>query len=99
MRHVPLPNGGSIGIDQTESLVAIDVISGNFRSNNNDEATAYQINLQAAREIARQLRLRDLGGVIVNDFIDMREEGNRRAVEKSLRDAVKRDRARTKILK
>jgi ribonuclease E len=99
LRHVPLPNGGSIVIDQTEALVAIDVNSGNFRADNNAEETAYQINLQAAREIARQLRLRDLGGVIVNDFIDMREEGHRRAVEKALRDAVKRDRARTKILK
>jgi ribonuclease E len=98
-RHVPLPNGGSIVIDQTEALVAIDVNSGNFRADNNAEETAYQMNLLAAREIARQLRLRDLGGVIVNDFIDMREEKHRRAVEKALRDAVKRDRARTKILK
>jgi ribonuclease E len=57
------------------------------------------MNLQAAKEIARQLRLRDLGGVIVNDFIDMRDEKHRRAVEKALRDAVKRDRARTKILR
>jgi ribonuclease E len=98
-RHVPLPNGGSIVIDQTEALVAIDVNSGNFRADNNAEETAYQMNLLAAKEIARQLRLRDLGGVIVNDFIDMRDEKHRRGVEKALRDAVKRDRARTKILK
>jgi ribonuclease E len=98
-RHVPLPNGGSIVIDQTEALVAIDVNSGNFRADNNAEETAYQMNLLAAKEIARQLRLRDLGGVIVNDFIDMREEKHRRGVERGLRDAVKRDRARTKILK
>jgi ribonuclease E len=98
-RHVPLPNGGSIVIDQTEALVAIDVNSGNFRADNNAEETAYQMNLQAAKEIARQLRLRDLGGVIVNDFIDMREEKHRRGVEKAMRDAVRRDRARTKILK
>ncbi|HXG09759.1 MAG TPA: Rne/Rng family ribonuclease [Gemmataceae bacterium] len=98
-RHVPLPNGGSIVIDQTEALVAIDVNSGNFRADNSAEETAYQMNLQAAKEIARQLRLRDLGGVIVNDFIDMREEKHRRAVERALREAVKRDRARTKILK
>jgi ribonuclease E len=98
-RHVPLPTGGSIVIDQTEALVAIDVNSGNFRADNNAEETAYQMNLQAAKEIARQLRLRDLGGVIVNDFIDMREEKHRRGVEKALRDAVRRDRARTKILK
>src|SRR5262249_40200147 len=63
------------------------------------EETAYQMNLLAAREIARQLRLRDLGGVIVNDFIDMRDEKHRRGVERALREAVKRDRARTKILK
>jgi len=79
--------------------VAIDVNSGNFRADNNAEETAYQMNLQAAKEIARQLRLRDLGGVIVNDFIDMREEKHRRGVERAMRDAVKRDRARTKILK
>ena len=94
-----LPHGGSIVIDQTEALVAIDVNSGNFRADNNAEETAYQMNLQAAKEIARQLRLRDLGGVIVNDFIDMREEKHRRGVERAMRDAVKRDRARTKILK
>jgi ribonuclease E len=98
-RHVPLPHGGSIVIDQTEALVAIDVNSGNFRADNNAEETAYQMNLQAAKEIARQLRLRDLGGVIVNDFIDMRDEKHRRGVERALREAVKRDRARTKILK
>jgi ribonuclease E len=98
-RHVPLPNGGSIVIEQTEALVAIDVNSGNFRADNNAEETAYQMNLLAAKEIARQLRLRDLGGVIVNDFIDMREEKHRRNVERGMRDAVKRDRARTKILK
>jgi ribonuclease E len=98
-RHVPLPNGGSIVIDQTEALVAIDVNSGNFRADNNAEETAYQMNLLAAKEIARQLRLRDLGGVIVNDFIDMRDEKHRRGVERAMREAVKRDRARTKILK
>jgi ribonuclease E len=98
-KKVPLPMGGSIVIEQTEALVAIDVNSGNFRADNNAEETAYQMNLQAAKEIARQLRLRDLGGVIVNDFIDMREEKHRRGVEKALRDAMKRDRARTKILK
>jgi ribonuclease E len=98
-RHVPLPNGGSIVIDQTEALVAIDVNSGNFRADNNAEETAYQMNLLAAKEIARQLRLRDLGGVIVNDFIDMRDEKHRRGVERAMREAVKRDRARTKVLK
>ncbi len=71
----------------------------NFRFENDPERTAYEMNLRAAKEIARQLRLRDLGGVIVNDFIDMRDERNRRGVEKALRDAIKRDRARTKILR
>lgn len=98
-RSVPLKQGGGIVIDQTEALVAIDVNSGNFRADDNAEETAYQMNLLAAKEIARQLRLRDLGGVIVNDFIDMRKEKHRRSVERALRDAVKRDRARTKILR
>src|SRR5207245_2425544 len=98
-KKVPLPHGGSIVIDQTEALVAIDVNSGNFRADGNAEETAYQMNLHAAKEIARQLRLRDLGGVIVNDFIDMRDERHRRNVEKALRDAMRRDRARTKILR
>ena len=98
-RDVPLRRGGSIVIDQTEALVAIDVNSGNFRAEDSAEETAFQINLAAAREIARQLRLRDLGGVIVNDFIDMRKERHRRGVERALRDAVRRDRARTKILR
>jgi ribonuclease E len=98
-RQIPLPEGGSLVIDQTEALVAIDVNSGNFRVENDAERTAYEMNIRAAKEIARQLRLRDLGGVIVNDFIDMREERNRRGVERALREAVKRDRARTKVLR
>ncbi|MFQ5734836.1 MAG: ribonuclease E/G, partial [Planctomycetaceae bacterium] len=98
-RHVPLRGGGSIVIDQTEALVAIDVNSGNFRADDNAEETAYQVNLRAAEEISRQIRLRDLGGVIVCDFIDMREIRHRRQIERSLGDAVKRDRARTKVLR
>ncbi|MFL6765568.1 MAG: ribonuclease E/G, partial [Sphingomicrobium sp.] len=82
-----------------DALVAIDVNSGNFRAEGNAEETAYQMNLQAAKEIARRLRLRDLGGIIVNDFIDMRDEKHRRGVEKALKDAIKRDRARTKVLR
>src|SRR6185312_4490839 len=89
----------SLVIEQTEALVAIDVNSGNFRADNNAEETAFQMNLHAAKEIARQLRLRDLGGVIVNDFIDMQSESHRRKVEDALRDALRRDRARTKILR
>lgn len=99
-RKVPLRNGGSIVIDQTEALVAIDVNSGNFRAAADDaDETSYQLNIAAAKEIARQLRLRDLGGVIVNDFIDMRKERHRRGVERALRDAMRRDRARAKILR
>lgn len=98
-RRVDMQGGGSIVIEQTEALVAIDVNSGNFRVEDDAERTAYEMNLRAAKEIARQLRLRDLGGVIVNDFIDMREERHRRGVERALRDAVRRDRARTKILR
>ena len=98
-REVKLKEGGSIVIDPTEALVAIDVNSGNFRTDSNAEVSAYKMNLNAAREIARQLRLRDLGGVIVNDFIDMRQEKHRRGVERALRDAMDRDRARTKIMR
>ena len=98
-RVVPLKNGGSIVIDQTEALVAIDVNSGSFRNDSSAEENAFQLNVHAAKEIARQLRLRDLGGVIVNDFIDMHKDSHRRKVEKTLRDAMQRDRARTKILR
>ena len=79
--------------------MAIDVNSGNFRGEDSAEENAFRLNLAAAKEIARQLRLRDLGGVIVNDFIDMRKESHRRKVERALRDALAGDRARTKILR
>src|SRR6185503_8077995 len=98
-KRIEMPLGGSLVIEQTEALVAIDVNSGNFRADNNAEETAFQMNLHASKEIARQLRLRDLGGVIVNDFIDMRSETHRRKVEDAFRDALRRDRARTKILR
>lgn len=98
-RHVKLPGGGSIVIDPTEALVAIDVNSGSFRGNDSAEENAFRLNLAAAKEIARQLRLRDLGGVIVNDFIDMRKESYRRKLERALRDAMANDRARVKILR
>jgi ribonuclease E len=98
-KKVPLPGGGSLVIEQTEALVAIDVNSGTFRVGDDAEETAYQTNLQAAKEIARQLRLRNLGGVIINDFIDMKEERHRRNLEETFRKALKRDRSRTKILK
>jgi ribonuclease E len=98
-RKVPLRGGGSLVIDQTEALVAIDVNSGSFRTDGSAEDSAFALNQIAAKEIARQLRLRDLGGVVVNDFIDMRKDRHRRIVERTLRDAVRRDRARTKILR
>jgi ribonuclease E len=98
-RTVPLPSGGYLVIDQAEALVAIDVNSGKFRTEKNAEDAAYKLNLEAAREIARQLRLRDMGGVIVMDFVDMRLEKHRAAVEELLRKEMKNDRARSKTLK
>ncbi len=98
-RRVELPMGGSLIFDQAEALVAIDVNSGRFRQHSDAETTALKINLQAAEEIGRQLRLRDMGGVIIIDFIDMREEKNRRLLEKTLKDAMKPDRAKTKVLR
>ncbi len=98
-RRVEMPSGGSLVIDETEALVAIDVNSGRFREHSDAETTAFKMNQEAAKEIARQLRIRDLGGVIVCDFIDMREERNRRAVEKTLKEAMKPDRAKTKVLR
>ena len=97
-RSVPLKSGGSIVIEQTEALVAIDVNSGRHHGQRNAEQTAFETNLDAAVEIARQLRLRDLGGLIVCDFIDMRNQKNRKEVERVFRQAVKADRARSKIL-
>jgi len=96
-RHVQLPSGGSIVIDQTEALVAIDVNSGRSRQHADAETTALKTNLEATEEIVRQLRLRDMGGVIVIDFIDMYQDKNRRAVERELRGALKNDRAKTKL--
>jgi ribonuclease E len=98
-RVVQLKYGGSIVIEQTEALVAIDVNSGRYRRGESAEQTAHKINLEAAVEIARQLRLRDLGGLIICDFIDMRYEKHRRSVEKEFRDAMKVDRARSRILR
>lgn len=96
-RRVPMPSGGSIVIDQTEALVAIDVNSGKMTSERDHEDTVYMTNFEAAQMIAQQIRLRDLGGIIVVDFIDMELERNRRAVEKALKDGVKDDKARVKV--
>ena len=95
-RKVWLKRGGYITIDQTEALVAIDVNTGRFTGKKNQEDTIFKTNVEAAEEIARQLRLRDLGGIIVLDFIDMEIEGNKKAVLDTLRNRLKRDRSRTK---
>jgi ribonuclease E len=92
--RVMLPSGGSIVINPTEALVAIDINSGRNTSERNIEETAYKTNLEATEEIARQIRLRDLAGLIVVDFIDMEHYGNGRKVEQAMRRALKRDRAR-----
>jgi ribonuclease E len=95
--NVTLPSGGSIVIDHTEALVSIDINSARATKGSDIEATALNTNLEAADEIARQLRIRDLGGLIVIDFIDMGPQKNQRAVENRLREAVRQDRARVQI--
>ncbi|HEY9095804.1 MAG TPA: Rne/Rng family ribonuclease, partial [Hydrogenophaga sp.] len=96
-RTVNLPSGGAIVIDQTEALVAVDVNSARAIKGGDIEETATRTNLEAADEVARQARLRDLGGLIVIDFIDMDESKNRREVENRLRDALRQDRARVQF--
>jgi len=96
-RQVPLPSGGSIVIDHTEAMVAIDVNSARATRGADIEETALRTNLEAADEIARQLRLRDLGGLVVIDFIDMENSRNQREVENRLRDALRYDRARVQM--
>jgi ribonuclease E len=98
-RQVNLPSGGAIVIDHTEALVSVDVNSGRATKGSDIEETALRTNLEAAEEIARQLRLRDLGGLIVIDFIDMESAKNQRDVENSLRDALRYDRARVQTSK
>lgn len=96
-REVRLPSGGALVIDHTEALVAIDVNSSRATKGGDIEETALRTNLEAADEVARQLRLRDLGGLIVIDFIDMTPQKNQREVEDRLRDALKMDRARVQV--
>ncbi len=96
-RTVNLPSGGAIVIDHTEALVSVDVNSARSTRGSDIEETATRTNLEAADEIARQMRLRDLGGLIVVDFIDMDESKNRREVEQRLRDALRQDRARVQF--
>ena len=95
--NVTLPSGGSIVIDHTEALVSIDINSARATKGSDIEATAFNTNLEAADEVARQLRIRDLGGLIVIDFIDMGPQKNQREVENRLRNAVHEDRARVQI--
>ena len=96
-RTVQLPSGGAIVIDHTEALVSVDVNSARAIKGGDIEETATRTNLEAADEVARQMRLRDLGGLIVIDFIDMEESRNRREVENRLRDALRQDRARVQF--
>ncbi len=96
-REVKLPSGGSIVIDPTEALVSIDINSARATKGGDIEETALQTNLEAAEEIARQLRLRDIGGLIVIDFIDMTPAKNQRAVEERVREALEADRARVQV--
>ncbi|MCC7327611.1 MAG: Rne/Rng family ribonuclease [Burkholderiales bacterium] len=96
-RQVPLPSGGAIVIDHTEALVSVDVNSARATKGGDIETTAFNTNCEAADEVARQLRLRDLGGLIVIDFIDMESAKNQREVETRLRDALRYDRARVQL--
>jgi ribonuclease G len=96
-RKVELKSGGSIVIDHTEALTAIDVNTGRFTGKKQLEDTVFKTNMEAAEEIAHQMRLRDLGGIIVVDFIDMEQEGNRRKLLQKCRDAVRKDRARITV--
>ena len=96
-KRVPLPSGGSLIIEPTEALVSIDVNSGKSSGERGIEDTAFKTNTEAAEEVARQLRLRDLGGLIVIDFIDMRENKHNSEVEKTLKNALKMDKARVNV--
>lgn len=97
-REVPLPSGGSLVIDETEALVAIDVNSGKMRSHGDAETTAYKTNIEAVDEICRQLRLRDVGGLVLCDLIDMMKREHRRDIENQFKERLKKDRAATKAL-
>ena len=96
-RKIWLNCGGFITIDSTEALVAIDVNSGKFTGKNNLEDTIYKVNYEATIEIAKQLRLRDIGGIIIIDYIDMHKEENKEKIEKLLKEALKQDRAKTQV--
>ena len=97
-RRVPLKSGGHIVIDETEALIAIDVNSGSFVGSRNLEETSFKTNLEAVHEIVHQLRLRNLGGIIVLDLIDMQEEENRKRLIEVLEEALTRDKAKSHIV-
>jgi ribonuclease E len=97
-REVPLPSGGRLVIDETEAVVAIDVNSGKSRRASDAESNAYQTNLEAVDEICRQIKLRELGGVVINDLIDMGSAKHRKEIEQRFRDRLKNDRAKSTIL-
>ncbi len=97
--RVELKSGGYIVIEQTDALVSIDVNSGKYRKHDSAEKTAHRINVEAAKEIVRQLKLRDMGGLIICDFIDMRDNKHRKDVERTFREALKNDRARSRVLR
>ena len=97
-RQVPLPSGGAIVIEETEALIAIDVNTGAHKNKGNENDTIFQVNCEAAVEVARQIRLRNIGGLIIIDFIDMKQRRHRNAVLSRMRDAMASDKAKTHIL-
>ena len=97
-RQVPLKSGGYLVIDETEALIAVDVNTGHYKGSGSQEDAILEVNLEAVDEVARQLRLRNIGGLVVLDLIDMKSRQHQRKVCRALKDALKRDRARTNVL-
>ena len=96
-RKIWLKCGGFITIDKTEALTAIDVNTGKYTGNQNLEQTVYKVNSEATIEIAKQLRLRDIGGIVIIDYIDMKNQENKQRIEKLLREELKKDRSKTQV--
>ncbi len=97
-RQVPLKSGGYLVIDETEALIAVDVNTGHYKGNGNQEDAILEVNLEAVDEVARQLRLRNIGGLVILDLIDMKSRKHQREVYRKLKEALRRDRARTNVL-
>ncbi len=97
-RQVPLKSGGYLVIDETEALIAVDVNTGHYKGNGSQEDAILEVNLEAVEEVARQLRLRNIGGLVILDLIDMKSRKHQREVYRALKEALKRDRARTNVL-